>query len=389
MLTIFLRSVILYAASLLAMRAMGKRQVGQLQPFELVVVIMIAELAATPMGGVGIPILYGLLPMAALVVCHGLLTALCMKSERVRGWLCGQPTVLVRNGVICEKQLRACAVDLNDLMEAIRAGGILDPLEVGTAVLEPGGNISVFPKADSRPLMPSDLGKMPPKEGLPLPLILDGEVQTENLQRGQLSLSWLMGQIRALGFEGVLEHHKNKRTLSFEQLHELAELARANGIPAASHDDDTAAKLQVNKELGVAISEFPITIDVARQAQQLGLATVVGAPNILLGGSHTGNLSAAEAVKEGCADILCSDYYPAAMLHSIFIMHKQHGVPLPEIVNKLTLNPARAMCIDNDYGSLAVGKKADLLIIKILDGYPVITHALVDGKVISQLEYRV
>ena len=116
MLTIFLRSVILYAASLLAMRAMGKRQVGQLQPFELVVVIMIAELAATPMGGVGIPILYGLLPMAALVVCHGLLTALCMKSERVRVWLCGQPTVLVRNGVICEKQLRACAVDLNDLM---------------------------------------------------------------------------------------------------------------------------------------------------------------------------------------------------------------------------------------------------------------------------------
>ena len=203
MLTIFLRSVILYAASLLAMRAMGKRQVGQLQPFELVVVIMIAELAATPMGGVGIPILYGLLPMAALVVCHGLLTALCMKSERVRVWLCGQPTVLVRNGVICEKQLRACAVDLNDLMEAMRAGGILDPLEVGTAVLEPGGNISVFPKADSRPLMPSDLGKMPPKEGLPLPLILDGEVQTENLQRGQLSLSWLMGQIRALGFEGA------------------------------------------------------------------------------------------------------------------------------------------------------------------------------------------
>lgn len=187
----------------------------------------------------------------------------------------------------------------------------------------------------------------------------------------------------------MLEQHKNKRMLSFEQLRELAELAKANRIPVASHDDDTAAKLQVNKELGVQISEFPITIDVAKQARQLGLATVVGAPNILLGGSHTGNLSAAEAVKEGCADILCSDYYPAAMLHSIFIMHKQHGVPLPEIVRKLTLNPARAMCIGDDYGALAVGKKADLLIVKILDGYPVITHALVDGRVISQLEYRV
>lgn len=155
MLTIFLRSVILYAASLLAMRAMGKRQVGQLQPFELVVVIMIAELAATPMGGVGIPILYGLLPMAALVVCHGLLTALCMKSEHVRVWLCGQPTVLVRNGVICEKQLRACAVDLNDLMEAMRAGGILDPLEVGTAVLEPGGTSPSFRRRTAARLCPA------------------------------------------------------------------------------------------------------------------------------------------------------------------------------------------------------------------------------------------
>lgn len=217
-----------------------------------------------------------------------------------------------------------------------------------------------------------------------------GQGQYRNIETYRKTITAYHGEtVTTLGFEGVLEHHKNKRTLSFEQLHELAELARANGIPAASHDDDTAAKLQVNKELGVAISEFPTTIDVARQAQQLGLATVVGAPNILLGGSHTGNLSAAEAVKKGCADILCSDYYPAAMLHSIFIMHEQHGVPLPEIVNKLTLNPARAMCIDNDYGSLAVGKKADLLIIKILDGYPVITHALVDGKVISQLEYRV
>ena len=126
-----------------------------------------------------------------------------------------------------------------------------------------------------------------------------GQGQYRNIETYRKTITAYHGEtVTTLGFEGVLEHHKNKRTLSFEQLHELAELARANGIPAASHDDDTAAKLQVNKELGVAISEFPITIDVARQAQQLGLATVVGAPNILLGGSHTGNLSAAEAVKE-------------------------------------------------------------------------------------------
>ena len=139
MLTIFARSVLLYIVSLLAMRAMGKREVGQLQPFELVVVIMIAELAATPMGGVGIPLLYGILPMIALVVCHGIITALCMRSQRFRVWMCGQPTVLMRNGGIGEKQMRKSAMDLNDLMEAIRTAGILDPAEVGTVVLEPGG----------------------------------------------------------------------------------------------------------------------------------------------------------------------------------------------------------------------------------------------------------
>ena len=158
MLTIFVRSVVLFVFAVLSMRVMGKRQVGQLQPFELVVAIMIAELAATPMGDVGIPLLYGLLPMAALIVCHGLITALCMVSERFRVWMCGQPAVLIRNGAICEKQMRKAAMTLNDLMEALRLGGALDPSEVGTAVLETGGHMTVFPKAQARPLTPEDMG---------------------------------------------------------------------------------------------------------------------------------------------------------------------------------------------------------------------------------------
>ena len=191
MLTIFTRSVLLYIASLLAMRAMGKREVGQLMPFELVVVIMIAELAATPMGGVGIPLLYGILPMVALVVCHGVITALCMKFQPFRAWMSGQPTVLMRNGVICEKQMRKSAMDLNDLMEAIRTAGILDPAEVGTAILEPGGQVNVFPKADYRSVTPADLHLSIPREGLPLPLVMDGVIQQDNLLRGKLSEGWL------------------------------------------------------------------------------------------------------------------------------------------------------------------------------------------------------
>lgn len=200
MLTIFVRSVLLFVAAVTSMRVMGKRQVGQLQPYELVVVIMIAELAATPMGSVGIPLLYGLLPMMALIVCHGIMTALCMRSEKFRLLICGQPTVLIRNGAICEKEMRKTAMTLNDLMEALRTGGALDPSQVGTAVLETAGHVTVFPKAQARPVTPEDMRIEPPPEGLPLPLIMDGHVQQENLTRGGWTASWLERQVRDMGY---------------------------------------------------------------------------------------------------------------------------------------------------------------------------------------------
>ncbi|MDD3252925.1 MAG: phosphonate metabolism protein PhnM [Lachnospiraceae bacterium] len=195
-------------------------------------------------------------------------------------------------------------------------------------------------------------------------------------------------EIDTLGFDGVIEYHKNKSMLSFEQLKELTELAHAKGIAVASHDDDTDEKLAVNKKIGVDISEFPITMEVAKSAKAEGFYTTVGSPNILRGGSHTGNMSAADAILADCADILCSDYYPAAILSSIFYMHEKHGIPLPEMVNKASLNPARATKTAQDYGSIEEGKKADLLIVDELDGYPVITHMLVDGKTTSRIEYR-
>lgn len=205
MLTIFTRSVLLYIASLFAMRAMGKREVGQLKPFELVVVIMIAELAATPMGGVGVPLLYGILPMIALVVCHGVLTALCMRFQPFRKWMSGQPTVLVRNGAICEKQMRKSAMDLNDLLEAMRTAGILDPAEVGTVVLEPGGQVNVFPKAEYRAVTPNDMQLNVPPEGLPLPLVMDGVIQRDNLTRGGLTEGWLRESAGRFGYSNLSE----------------------------------------------------------------------------------------------------------------------------------------------------------------------------------------
>ncbi|MBR5319661.1 MAG: phosphonate metabolism protein PhnM [Peptococcaceae bacterium] len=211
-----------------------------------------------------------------------------------------------------------------------------------------------------------------------------GQGQYKNLAVYEKSVSKSSGQT----FEQILDYHKNKEKLTFEQMKELTEIAHSKKITVASHDDDTKEKLEVNAQIGVDISEFPITIEVAKEAKKKGFYTVVGAPNILLGGSHSGNMSAAEAILNNCADILCSDYYPQAMLHAIFIMHHKHGVPIPEMVKKVTLNPAKATRIDEEYGSLEQGKKADILIVDEIDGYPVITHVLVDGKTTSRVEYR-
>ena len=181
-----------------------------------------------------------------------------------------------------------------------------------------------------------------------------------------------------------------KEKLTIDTIKEIAELAKENNIAIASHDDDSIEKLDFVKSIGARISEFPITMDVAKGAREKGLYTIAGAPNVLLGGSHSGNLSAAEAIKQNTIDILCSDYYPAAILHSIFILSEKYGMDLCEMFKLATINPAKAVNIDNLVGSITEGKKADVLIIeKIENNLPVITNVFVDGKLISKTNYRI
>lgn len=180
-----------------------------------------------------------------------------------------------------------------------------------------------------------------------------------------------------------------KEKITLEQIKEIAKIALAHNIAVASHDDDEVEKLSLVKSYGTTISEFPTTMEVARKAKEMGLWTIAGAPNVLLGGSHSGNLSAAEAIQEQTIDILCSDYYPAALLHSIFKLSEEYGQDLHEMFQLVTLNPAKAVQLDDEIGSIREGKKADLIIIeKMDDGFPVVTASIVDGKLITRTMYR-
>jgi phosphonate metabolism protein PhnM len=189
--------------------------------------------------------------------------------------------------------------------------------------------------------------------------------------------------------DGMILTHQTKEKLTIDRMKEIALLARDNHIALASHDDDSIEKLELVQSFGTNISEFPITLEIARKAHSMGMHTLAGAPNVLLGGSHSGNLCASEAIQEGNIDILCSDYYPAALLHAVFELANNHGMDLVDMFKLVTINPAKAVKMDDEIGSIREGKKADLLIIeKISDDFPVITTVIVDGKLIQRTNYR-
>ncbi|ANY67818.1 alpha-D-ribose 1-methylphosphonate 5-triphosphate diphosphatase [Paenibacillus sp. BIHB 4019] len=180
----------------------------------------------------------------------------------------------------------------------------------------------------------------------------------------------------------VAELMENRRQIDWSGLEELGKLAVQRGISVASHDDDSSERVDQLKGCGVSISEFPITLETALYAVQQGLHVCVGAPNIVRGGSHDKNLSAAEAIGMGAADIICSDYHPSALLHAIFKLADEGIAALPAAVRTATLAPAEALGIASEVGSLEQGKAADLVIVDRYEGHPWVKRTIVGGKTV-------
>ncbi|PLR69192.1 alpha-D-ribose 1-methylphosphonate 5-triphosphate diphosphatase [Bacillus sp. UMB0893] len=185
----------------------------------------------------------------------------------------------------------------------------------------------------------------------------------------------------------VIEESKLMPKLDGEILAELSKLAAEYKIPLASHDDDTLEKIELVKSWNAVISEFPIELEVAVKAKEEGLYVVMGAPNALLGKSHSNNVSALEAVMHGAVDILCSDYYPSSLLHAAFKLYKE-GMPIYQAFNMVSLNPAKALGIVNTVGSIEEGKLADLILVSEEEMSPVLQTVLVNGQVVCQMNYH-
>ncbi len=201
MLIIFVRTLILYGVVVLTMRLMGKRQIGQLEPFELVITIMIAELAAIPMEDRAIPLLNGLIPIFILFFLQVSISYLNLKSFWLRTYMDGSPSIVIRNGKICISQLSKARYNINELLEQLRLKGYFNISDVEHAILETSGNLSVLPKSQKRPVNPKDMQIDTEYEGLSYPLILDGKIQKDNLAELNLDSKWLLKELKNFGID--------------------------------------------------------------------------------------------------------------------------------------------------------------------------------------------
>lgn len=189
------RTVILYVSVMVALRIMGKRQIGELQPSELVITIMLGDLASVPMQETSIPILNGIVPIVTLVFLEVMLSFVSLKSKRIRRFISGTPSVIINNGEIDTKELKKLRFNIDDILEELRGKDILNIGDVEIALLDTNGAFCVIPKAGKRPVTPEDLNLKPEEEQLPYTVISDGKILKDNLYKVEKTEKWLNKKI--------------------------------------------------------------------------------------------------------------------------------------------------------------------------------------------------
>ena len=203
MFTGLIRTIILYIFIIIGIRLMGKRQVGELEPSELVLSLIIADLASVPMQDYGIPLLTGILPILALLAMTMILSVLTMKSVRFRALMCGRPSIVIRDGRVDQREMARNRLTIDELLEELRAKGYTDPATVKYAILETNGQLSVLPYANQKPPTAQQLQVSAEESGLPLVVISDGRLLEHNLRALGRDRKWLDQRLEERGCSGL------------------------------------------------------------------------------------------------------------------------------------------------------------------------------------------
>ena len=196
MVTAFIRTIILYLILIIGLRLTGKRQIGELEPVELVLTLLLSDLASVPMQDFGIPLLNGLVPILTLLSLSTLFSYFSLRSVRFRSLVCGEPAIIIRDGKLLQNVMRHNRLTLDELLEELRGQGVCDIDDVKYAILETSGQLSVLLRSDCQPITARQLGKQV-KDDVFLPTILinDGRLMRRNLQQRGLDERWLQEEL--------------------------------------------------------------------------------------------------------------------------------------------------------------------------------------------------
>lgn len=203
MLTIIVRAILIYILVLFVFRLMGKRQIGQMQPFELVLTLIIADLATIPMAESSVPVLHGVIPLLTLVVVHYFLTLISKNSVKFGNFISGKPVIVINPKGIDEKALHSLNITVDDLFEAIRGAGYFNLEEVQYAIMETNGTVNVLPKAEFSPVVNKDLKLKIEETSIPVTLVSEGKLMKNNINLAGVDLLFIEKFMKKAGIDKI------------------------------------------------------------------------------------------------------------------------------------------------------------------------------------------
>lgn len=217
MITIIIRAVILYVLLLFLIRLMGKRQIGQMQPFELVLTIIIADLATIPMGDLAVPLLHGIVPLFTLSLLHFALTMITKKSSILNKFISGKPVIVIDSKGIDSKAINSLKISIDDIFSSIREKGFFSLEQIEYAIMETNGRISVMPKQNFAPVTVGDMQLKMDENHLPVTLVGEGKILKDNLEIAKVDESFINRVLKNAKIKNV----KNCLVLTVDSKHNV------------------------------------------------------------------------------------------------------------------------------------------------------------------------